>query len=94
MKNANKIRQLLSKTRKWIEEEGGVVCPHKYGMCKHDNENCPVFCIDQALALLPCETCNGTKIRPEAKRYPDGLTIGRVGDSCPDCQKERANESV
>ena len=43
---------LLEKAKEWIMDEGGVICPHKFGMCKHDNENCPVFCVDQALALL------------------------------------------
>lgn len=51
--------ELLEKARKWILEEGGVVCPHKFGTCKHDNDNCPVFCVDQALTLLKQQPAAG-----------------------------------
>ena len=44
--------ELLKKVRQWIMDEGGLVCPHKFGSCNHDNENCPVFCIDQAIAQI------------------------------------------
>ena len=52
------IEKLLVRAREWIAKE--VVCPRKMGICNHDNENCPTFVIDQALALIrkpTCETC-------------------------------------
>ncbi len=55
----SQISDLLEKARGWILVEGGVVCPHKFGGCKHDNENCPVFCIDQALKLLKQQPAAG-----------------------------------
>lgn len=57
-----KIHTDLKFIRKWIADEGGLVCPHKFGTCKHDNENCPIFRIDQIRSILPsCKICNGSK---------------------------------
>lgn len=81
--------ELLKKTRKWILEAGGVVCPHKYGMCKHDNENCPVYCIDQALAKLreiPKPKEFTKRIRKFVKMYenevPRRAEITFLGEAC------------
>jgi len=49
---SKEIIELLEKIRKWVDGEGGMVCLHKYGLCKHDNDQCPLYCIDQALTKL------------------------------------------
>lgn len=68
------VIDLLEKIKKWILEEGGIVCPHKYGMCNHDNENCPIFCIDQILAKLR-EAPEPTEFTRDARRYADGIDV-------------------
>ena len=62
-----KAIELLKKVRQWIMNEGGIVCPHKYGSCNHDNENCPVFCIDQAIVSLQSELADKNKQIDELK---------------------------
>lgn len=91
--NVTKIRQLLKKARKWIAAEGGVICPHKFELCNHDNENCPIFCLDEALALLPCPTCNDTGfVQAECEACAIGVSHSASecggGKPCPDCQKK------
>ena len=72
------IIDLLEKARRWILLEGGVVCPHKFGLCKHDNENCPVFCIDQALTLFKQQPKAGeftNQVRLNLENWKSALDI-------------------
>lgn len=75
MKNADQIRQLLKEAQKafwhdegwtWFRVETTKVLP----------------LIDQALALLPCKTCNCVK-----SLHLEGAIL------CPDCQKKSKEKS-
>jgi len=89
------LRQILKEIHKWTIEESGIVCPHKFGICKHDNKKCPVYLIEEALALLPCPTCNGTGQVPDDFDDCGGVAgacveimhmNGELTKPCPDCQ--------
>jgi len=76
MKNINiaKIRQNIQIVREMVK------CPHTKHIDKCD------FCkrtklLDEALTLLPCETCNGARIVPNKFSYHKDFP-------CPDCQKK------
>lgn len=83
MKNTNQIRQLLEK-----------IISRLCGDCDSDGcatqKGCPYkdlfHEITQALAVLPCETCNGTKKIPTAQSRGFGKE-NEIMDTCPDCQK-------
>lgn len=81
--NEKVIKRWLEKVREWCVEES--VCPAHFGICKHDNKNCPLYCLDQALAEIekqPCKTCKGSgrKKWTVTKDWPHEYTI------CPTCR--------
>lgn len=97
MKNATKIRQLLIRARQEVKKlSPAAICYPLY------KERIPIATLDEALALLPCETCGGTgkKPRPKGQRHCHLLLCQDLTcsceecdfyipqDPCPDCQKK------
>ncbi|GAI13783.1 unnamed protein product [marine sediment metagenome] len=83
MKNTTirKIRQLLVKAKKDVRSlTPAGICYPLYG------EKSVEETIDKALALLPCETCGGSKTYPIRPASADGLT---PEEPCPDCKPRR-----
>jgi len=89
MKNTDiqKIRQLLETVKEWVCGDCGSDdcttqkgCPYTYIFDK----------IDQALALLPCETCGGTKRVPSlyglTQMHGTPKEMIESTKPCPDCQ--------
>ena len=75
------LRQLLEKARRafWNDE----------GWTWYRVETTRVLpLIDQALALLPCPTCNGMGIMMRCViRKEDGELMSQDPEPCPDCQQ-------
>lgn len=66
------LRQLLVEANRHTSKNGGYIC-----CSKRVRE-----CLDAALALLPCPTCNGKG----TIFAPKDITGMRVTIPCPDCQ--------
>ena len=73
------LRQLIKEVREMIK------CPHAKNVVPCD------FCkrtrlLDEALALLPCPTCNGTGIMMRCVVKDDGELLSQNPEPCLDCK--------
>ena len=85
MKNANQIRQFI---KNWQAEAEKYTTKTKFEAVLVDviNTKC-----DSILTLLPCETCNGTEIKPPEEGCGYCLAVDGscwADCPCPDCQKK------
>lgn len=101
MNNVEKIRELLKKHCEWCLAKNTPNYLEISGCGAEDCKICGVEnCkITQALSLLPCETCNGTRIipghfsdyckdKPCPDNVPDCISCNQYTPRklCPDCQ--------
>lgn len=75
------LRQTLQKAK--AVRRNGMTFNDKYTVEAGLAKICD--CVDEALALLPCETCNGTKQIPTAQSRGFGKE-NEIIDACPDCK--------
>lgn len=96
MKNTDiaKIRQLLQdaltyqKKRK-IKHPDSRDATNMYKWILKDMSEC----VQAALALLPCPTCNGMGIMMKCVVDGDGVLLSQDPEPCNDCQKKPIDKS-